>query len=79
MPVVANPPLTSSSYASPFVTGAAAVFIASKRGQRLYQSNASPQQRVAAVRAALMETKEATHLPGDPDQWDEGVINLRRF
>jgi subtilisin len=70
---------SGTSYATPFVSGAAALFIVSKAGRRLYQSIRSPHLRVAAVRNALMASEERTHLPWDPDRWNEGVINVRHF
>lgn len=63
----------------PFVTGAAALFIASKPGQNLYQHLRSPGQRPAAVRDALLSAREHTNLRGDPDHVNEGVIDLRRL
>jgi subtilisin family serine protease len=57
-----------TSYAAPFVTGAAALI-------RARQPNASP----ASVRAQIIANREQTALPGDPDGVDEGVLNVARF
>jgi subtilisin len=56
---------SGTSFATPFVSGAAALYLARHRG-------ASP----AEVESALRLRRERVHLPGDPDGIDEGVLNV---
>jgi hypothetical protein len=56
---------TGTSMATGYVSGAAALYLATHSG-------ASPAQ----VRAALLAEREAVALPGDPDGIAEGVLNV---
>jgi subtilisin family serine protease len=61
-------PLSGTSQASPFVTGAAALYMA-----------ANPQAKPLQVKLALMAVQEAGPIPGDRDtnpQFKEGIIDL---
>ncbi len=54
-----------TSFAAPLVSGAAALYIANHPG-------ASP----ATVRAALLALAEPGPIPGDPDAYHEGILNV---
>jgi subtilisin len=56
---------TGTSFAAPLVSGAAALYIANHAG-------ASP----ATVRAALISLAEPGPIPGDPDTYPEGIVNV---
>jgi len=55
-----------TSFATPLVAGAAALYIAT-------HPKASP----AKVRDALVTRAEPGPIPGDPDTYPEGVLNVR--
>jgi subtilisin family serine protease len=57
---------SGTSYAAPMVAGAAALYIVKHPG-------ATPAQ----VRAALIAMAEPGPIPGDPDSFPEGIVNLR--
>jgi subtilisin len=59
---------SGTSFASPFVAGAAALYISRHPG-------ATPAQ----VRAALLAAAEPGPIPGDPDTFPEGVVNVSTF
>jgi subtilisin family serine protease len=56
---------SGTSYASPIVAGAAA----------LYKTN-NPTATPAQVRAALLSLAESGPIPGDPDTSHEGIVNV---
>jgi len=60
--------MSGTSFATPHVTGAVALYI----GQ---YGRVGP----AAVRAALLGTADPGKIPGDPDSYAEGVLNVGRF
>ena len=55
-----------TSFATPFVAGAAALYIST-------HPNATP----AEVREALVARAEPGPIPGDPDTSPEGLLNVR--
>ena len=57
-----------TSFSSPHVAGAAALYAAQ-------HPQASPSQVLAALRA----NRETGHVPGDPDGIDEGIVNVAGF
>jgi subtilisin len=57
--------MSGTSFATPHVAGASALYIA-KHGR------VGP----AAVRAGLLAERETGHIPGDPDGIDEGIVNV---
>jgi subtilisin len=57
-----------TSFSSPHVAGAAALYAAG-------HPQASPSQVLAALRA----NREPGHVPGDPDGIDEGIVNVAGF
>jgi subtilisin len=57
--------MSGTSMATPHVTGAAALYLATHPG-------ATPAQ----VQSALETAVEATHMAGDPDGIDEGILNV---
>jgi len=57
--------MSGTSFATPHVSGAAALYIA-KHGR------VGPN----AVRAGLLAEREKVHIPGDPDGIDEGIVNV---
>jgi subtilisin family serine protease len=59
---------SGTSFASPLVAGAAALYISTHPG-------ATPAQ----VRAALLAAAEPGPIPGDPDAYPEGVVNVSGF
>lgn len=67
-----------TSYASPFVAGAAALYMTSSAGRRDLR-NVPANRRARTVIAKLRATREVTHLPGDPDHRDEGVLDVRGY
>ncbi len=56
---------SGTSFATPLVSGAAALYIANHPG-------ASP----ADVRAALISLAEPGPITGDPDAYPEGIVNV---
>jgi subtilisin len=56
---------SGTSFSSPLVAGAAALYVHN-------HPDASPDQ----VRAALIETAEPGPIPGDPDPFNEGIVNV---
>jgi subtilisin len=56
---------SGTSFSSPLVAGAAALYIATHPG-------ATP----ADVKAALLAAAEPGPIPGDPDAYPEGVVNV---
>jgi subtilisin family serine protease len=56
---------SGTSFATPIVAGAAALYLATHPG-------ATPAQ----VRAALLATAEPGPIPGDPDTFPEGIVNV---
>jgi len=69
---------SGTSFAAPFVTGAAAVYIASHRG-KIELSRDAGQQRTEDVRREIIARRERGHIAGDPDGFDEGVLNVAGF
>lgn len=69
---------SGTSFAAPFVSGAAALYMASERGQRELRG-IHDSRRAAAVRDALIDLREKTRLPGDPDHFNEGVLNVSKI
>jgi subtilisin family serine protease len=69
---------SGTSYATPFATGAAAVYIASHRGKLELRREAG-QGRTEAVRLEILSRREQGHIVGDPDGFDEGVLNVAGF
>jgi subtilisin family serine protease len=59
---------SGTSFASPLVAGAAALYISTHPG-------ATPAQ----VRAALVAAAEPGPIPGDPDAFPEGIVNVSTF
>ena len=66
---------SGTSFSAPFVSGAAAVYLAANRGQN-QQRNKSRASRTEEVRQVLHARRERGHIPGDPDQYNEGVLNV---
>ncbi len=60
--------MSGTSFATPHVAGAVALFIAQN-------GRVGP----AAVKAALLATADPGPIPGDPDGYAEGVLNVGRF
>ena len=60
--------MSGTSFATPHVTGAVALYIAQ-------YGRVGP----SAVRAALLGTADPGKIPGDPDGYAEGVLNVGRF
>jgi subtilisin family serine protease len=56
---------SGTSFAAPLVSGAAALYLANHPG-------ASP----ATVKAALLALAEPGPIPGDPDAFHEGIVNV---
>ena len=52
-----------TSFSAPHVAGAAALYRA-----------ANPDATAGATKLALLAARERTELPGDPDNWNEGVV-----
>jgi subtilisin len=66
---------SGTSFAAPFVSGAAAVYLAANRGQN-QQRNKSRASQTEEVRQVLHARRERGHIPGDPDHYNEGVLNV---
>jgi subtilisin family serine protease len=66
---------SGTSFAAPFVSGAAAVYLASNRGQN-QPGPKSRGSRTEEVRQVLHARRERGHIPGDPDRYNEGVLNV---
>lgn len=69
---------SGTSFAAPFVSGAAALWMISGEGSRELRG-VSAKRRAAKVREALLEKRERAHLAGDPDRSDEGIVNIARI
>jgi hypothetical protein len=69
---------SGTSYPAPFVTGAAAVYIASHRGKRELRRDGG-QERTEDVRREIIARREGGHIAGDPDRFDEGVLKVAGF
>lgn len=67
---------SGTSYATPFVAGAAALYASSAEGRRDLAS-ARRGDRARIIRRALVMRRERTDLAGDPDGAAEGVLNVR--
>jgi subtilisin family serine protease len=59
---------SGTSFSSPLVAGAAALYISTHPG-------ASP----ASVKAALLAAAEPGPITGDPDTYPEGIVNVSSF
>jgi subtilisin len=59
---------TGTSFSAPLAAGGAALYLAS-----------NPTATPAEVRQALIDSRERTAFVDDPDDFDEGVLNVRRF
>lgn len=62
---------SGTSFAAPFVSGAAAVYLAAN-----HEQNQRSSSRAEEVRRALRSRRERGHIPGDPDRYNEGVLNV---
>lgn len=60
--------MSGTSFATPHVAGAVALYVAQ-------HGRIGP----GAIRAALLATADPGPIPGDPDQFAEGVLNVGRF
>jgi hypothetical protein len=69
---------SGTSYAAPFVSGAAAVYIAGHRGRRELRRDAG-QGRTEDVRRWIIARRSPGHITGDPDRFNEGVLNVAGF
>lgn len=69
---------SGTSYAGPFVSGAAAVYIASHRGRRELRRDGG-QERTEDVRREIIARRERGHIAGDPDGFNEGVLDVAGF
>jgi subtilisin family serine protease len=69
---------SGTSFASPFVAGAAAVYEASKAGSKDLK-NVTGADRSRAVRRFLLAHREAGPITGAPAQDNEGVLNVAGF
>lgn len=66
---------SGTSYAAPFVSGAAALYIASDKGQRkLVRTDVD--EHAAVVRDALLDDRERGRLRGDGDLFNEGIVDV---
>lgn len=69
---------SGTSYAAPFASGAAAVYIASHRGRTELRRDGG-EERTEDVRREIIARRERGHIAGDPDHFDEGVLNVAGF
>ena len=69
---------SGTSYATPFVSGAAAVYIASHRGRKELGREGG-RARTEDVRREIIARRERGHIAGDPDAFNEGVLNVAGF
>ncbi len=67
---------SGTSFASPAVAGAAALWLTSPSAKTvLAKKSRSDYPRL--VRKALLDNRERTRMPGDPDRVSEGILNIR--
>jgi subtilisin family serine protease len=69
---------SGTSFATPFVSGAAAVYIAGHRGKKELAREGG-QARTEDVRRAILARRERGHIAGDPDAFNEGILNVGGF
>jgi len=67
---------SGTSFAAPFVSGAAALYLASDRGQRDLH-NVRDAKRADRVRDELLDQREHSKLAGDPNREPEGIVNVK--
>lgn len=69
---------SGTSFAAPFVSGAAALYLASDRGQRDMR-DVNDSRRAEKVREELRDRRWVEKLPGDPDHRNEGILNVSKI